>query len=323
MVACAMFGYVAVAAPNVKIDKIEDTSVWSTKKVTYTISDVPDKVGVKYILSFDVTAYGVTKRVAKGQAQNGIFTETLDTAVIFGETRKDPTAKIRVSLEKAGLNPPTAAVQLWDGGPIFAACNVGATTPEEPGYYFWWGDTVGYKRNENNTGWVSAQDGMTSIVFDNQSPANSTYNCHVTSLKQNGWIDADGNLTAAHDAATAHWGAPWRMMTKEELDKLVDTSYCTRTWVTSYNGKGVNGYVVKGAKDHYKNNEVFFPAAGWGCETSLHDYGSVGGYWSSAPDSGNSATAWRIFFNSSKFYANAGNGRYCGCFVRAVREFAE
>ncbi len=37
-------------------------------------------------------------------------------------------------------------VQLWVNGPYWAECNVGAITPEEYGYYFWWGDTVGYKR---------------------------------------------------------------------------------------------------------------------------------------------------------------------------------
>lgn len=38
-------------------------------------------------------------------------------------------------------------VQLWKKGPCWATCNVGATKPEESGYYFWWG---GY-------GWVQAK----------------------------------------------------------------------------------------------------------------------------------------------------------------------
>ena len=96
-IACVALGLAAVAAPKVKIDKIENTGVWSTKKVTYTVSDVP--ADVRYFLAFDVTAYGVTTNIYKGTAQNGTFTETLDTAAIFGETRKDPNAKIRVSVE--------------------------------------------------------------------------------------------------------------------------------------------------------------------------------------------------------------------------------
>ena len=94
-VAVAALGLAAVAAPKVTIDKIEDTDVWSTKKVTYTVSDVPVADGVHaYTLAFDVTAYGVTKNINKGAAQNGTFTETLDTKSIFGETRKDPRAKV-------------------------------------------------------------------------------------------------------------------------------------------------------------------------------------------------------------------------------------
>ena len=36
-------------------------------------------------------------------------------------------------------------VQLWEGGPYWATTNIGAENPEDYGYYFWWGDTVGYK----------------------------------------------------------------------------------------------------------------------------------------------------------------------------------
>ena len=45
--------------------------------------------------------------------------------------------------------PELGGVQLWENGPYWAECNVGATKPEEYGYYFWWGDTVGYARNDS------------------------------------------------------------------------------------------------------------------------------------------------------------------------------
>ena len=47
----------------------------------------------------------------------------------------------------------SVGVQLWKDGPVWAFCNIGATVPEECGYYFWWGDTVGYVRENNN--WVA------------------------------------------------------------------------------------------------------------------------------------------------------------------------
>ena len=314
-IACVALGLAAVAAPKVTIDKIENTSVWSTKKVTYTVSDVPDKkVGEYwYTLAFDVTAYGVTKKVEKGQAQNGTFTETLDTAAIFGETRKDPKAKIRVSVES---NPPER--QLWEGGPIFAECNVGANAPHESGYYFWWGDTVGYKRNANNDGWVSAKDGTTPIPGEIQ-----TYGKDAATLKSLGFIDDAANpvLNAAHDAATAHLGAPWRMMTKAELYKLVDETVCEWTWTNNWEGTGKNGYVVKG-KGAYAANSVFFPAAGDGLGASLSGSGSYGNYWSSEPYGGLDHHAWDLYFTSSSSIVGDEHRDHV-LSVRPVRGFAE
>ena len=36
-------------------------------------------------------------------------------------------------------------VQLWENGPLWATTNIGADSPTDVGYYFWWGDTLGYK----------------------------------------------------------------------------------------------------------------------------------------------------------------------------------
>lgn len=53
-------------------------------------------------------------------------------------------------------------VQLWENGPYWATTNIGAENPTDFGYYFWWGDTVGY---ELKNGWASVKDG-TKINFD-------------------------------------------------------------------------------------------------------------------------------------------------------------
>ena len=315
-IACVAFGFSAVAAPKVKIDKIENTSVWSTKKVTYTISDV--EADTHCPLAFDVTAYGVTKKIERGTAQNGTFTETLDTAEIFGETRKDPNAKIRVSIEKWRGLPP---VQLWENGPYFAQCNVGATKPEEYGYYFWWGDTVGYKRNANNDGWVSVKDGTTPITFDDNPPASSTMRKVVVSLYEggNGYINAKGTLRPEHDAARAYLGGPWRMPTRIELDAL--GTACTSVWTNNWNGTGVNGWLVKGRGD-YASKSIFLPAAGLGSGAFLGLSGSSSCYWSSTPNSDKSSNAW-CWGSGSAGYSRGDFQRFLGQSVRAVREFAE
>ena len=53
-----------------------------------------------------------------------------------------------VVINQLEITPVTSfGVQLWENGPYWAELNVGASTPVDYGYYFWWVDTVGYKRN--------------------------------------------------------------------------------------------------------------------------------------------------------------------------------
>ena len=57
-----------------------------------------------------------------------------------------------------------AKVQLWKNGPYWATTNVGAEKPEDFGYYFWWGDTVGYRREGD--AWVASDGSSSSFSFD-------------------------------------------------------------------------------------------------------------------------------------------------------------
>ena len=77
-------------------------------------------------------------------------------------------------------------VQLWENGSYWAPCNVGATKPEECGYYFLWGDTVGYKRNASNNGWISVND---STSFSFSSGDCPTYGKNNSQLQSAGYID--------------------------------------------------------------------------------------------------------------------------------------
>ena len=209
-------------------------------------------------------------------------------------------------------------VQLWEGGPYWATRNIGAEKPEDYGYYFWWGDTRGYKyvhdgMHEYAT-WV-ATDGSPSDFRFNSGWA-LTYYESIDTLKSNGWITAAGVLAPAHDAAHVHWGGEWRMPTDEEFSALV--SHCTTTWTTR---NRVYGLLVTG-KGAYAGRSIFLPAAGGGYDSSLNFSGSYGYYWSSTPGSDGSGSAWYLIFNSSNFYRNS-NDRYLGRSVRPVRGFAK
>ena len=123
-----------------------------------------------------------------------------------------------------------------------------------------------------------------------------------------------GRGWAAHDAATAHLGAPWRMPTSEEIQALVDN--CTTTWITT---NGVSGRLVTG-KGAYADRSIFLPAPGYGSDSTFGNPNSRGYYWSSTPDSGDSGLAWYLFFNSSNFNGNSYCGRFYGLSVRPVRD---
>ena len=175
-------------------------------------------------------------------------------------------------------------VQLWADGPHWAETNIGADEPWDYGYYFWWGDTVGYRR-ENNV-WV-ASDGSSS-AFSFNSGCARTYEKHPATLRNEGWITADGVLAPAHDAAHVQWGGYWRMPTDQELSDLVNNCDWTRTTIN-----GVNGYVVRG-RGNFADSSIFLPLAGRGYGTSLDYPGTDGDYWSSVPLAGNSGNAWYL-----------------------------
>ena len=126
----------------------------------------------------------------------------------------------------------------------WATCNVGATSPEEYGDYFAWGETSPKEKyTEKNS---------------------LTYGIQMS--------DISGN--AQYDAARANWGGDWRMPTDEEMQELIDE--CTWTWTTQ---NGVKGHKVTGPN----GNSIFLPAAGSRDGSSLDDAGGSGYYWSSTP----------------------------------------
>ena len=220
-------------------------------------------------------------------------------------------------------------VQLWEDGPYWATTNIGAENPEDYGYYFWWGDTVGYKREGN--AWVASDGSSSNLLFDFSNMP--TYRKDIPTLRSEGWIvlarvrnegwvTTHGNnaafgfvLAPTNDAAQVQWGGGWRMPTHVELSDL--NSKCDWTWTTQ---NGVNGYIVRGRGD-YASNSIFLPCAGFGYGTSFNSSGSGGYYWSSVPLS-DYDLAYELNFNSGYRYSS-NSGRNYGHSVRPVQGFAK
>lgn len=200
-----------------------------------------------------------------------------------------------------------AKIQLWADGPYWAETNIGAEKDSDYGYYFWWGDTVGYKRVNN--AWV-ASDGSSS-GFPSSVPTDSQYN-HT--LRNHGWTSTDDVLVPEYDAAQVQWGGGWRMPTFAEQKNLIDK--CDWTWTTK---NGIQGYIVRG-KGSYASASIFLPAAGRASGSSIgssySDAGSCGYYWSSVPNRDGYTTlgyhtSCRLSFSSSSHsYSTAGYTDY-------------
>lgn len=243
----------------------------------------------------DAIASGDISGLVKVKAQRRI-----DEVKGYGE---DPLVGVIVT-----YGTTIGKVQLWEGGPYWAEMNIGAKKPEEYGYYFWWGDTLGYKRE--NDAWVASDGSKSNFSFGDQIVNRCLKD--METLKSAGWITNDGVLTPEHDAAHVHWGDGWRMPTKQELIDLRDK--CNRTW-TKMNG--VQGYVIRG-KGTYASASIFLPAAGFGGWTTFDYAGLRGTYWSSVPDSGNRADAWLLDF-TSLYYSLGTTRRNRGRPIRPVQ----
>ena len=306
IVAAMAVGVMAEAANTVKVTKFHQSYPYSGKAtVNYTVGGTlpANAVAEITINTDDASATFVQSNIVAGANSY-----VIDFASSFGGALLLTNASFVVTIT-GGLG----GVQLWENGPYWAECNVGASKPEEYGYYFWWGDTVGY--TNTGSGWISVKDG-TSISFSSSGTAASTCDKSNSQLQSAGYIDSTGNLVAAHDAATAHLGAPWRMPTDAEFSALINN--CTTTWITT---NGVSGRLVTGT-GAYANRSIFLPAAGIGYDSGLYGPRSGGYYWSSTPYSDSSYYAWHLDFYSSSF-DRVNSDRYRGRSVRPVRGFAE
>ena len=247
---------------------------------------------------------------------NGIYHLVWESRTIF-DNQICSNMVIRVNLLEIHEK-----VQLWENGPYWATTNIGAEHPEEYGYYFWWGDTIGYKR-ENNA-WVATDGTSSNIRFYDDVISKQTYDKDISALKREGWIvltNGTDILAPEHDAARMQWGGKWRMPTESELSDL--NSNCDWEWTTQ---NDVVGYIVRG-RDAFIGNSIFLPASGFGHGNSLFDAGEYGVYWSSVPADSDNYSSWYLIFYYFSWHSNDHHTFYshrsCGNPVRPVQGFSE
>lgn len=181
----------------------------------------------------------------------------------------------------------------------WATCNLGASSPEDYGDYYAWGET----------------EPKDEYSWDNYKYCKGSYTtltkyCRWSGYGYNGFFDFYKELVDEDDAATVIYGSPWRTPSLDEMKELIDS--CTWNWTAK---DGVNGCEVIGPN----GNSIFLPASGVKPETTLGHPGAQGYYWSSTLNSSNSPTAYYMHLSSD----NQGTGfgyRSSGSTIRPVRD---
>lgn len=178
----------------------------------------------------------------------------------------------------------------------WAGWNVGASSPEEYGGYYAWGET-----EEKDVYYASTY----KYYYDtNGDEEGDTY------------ANIGNNISGTqYDVARQKWGNNWRMPTCDEFNELIIN--CTWIWA-SY--KGTHGYMVTGPN----GNSIFLPLAGFRHDTSLYSGGAYGAYWSGTLYEDEyeyiNSYARNIFFiGNYRDLSLYGYGRHLGLTVRPVK----
>lgn len=152
--------------------------------------------------------------------------------------------------------------------------NIGASTPEDYGGLYVWGDTIGAETLKNDNDY-----------FYKNLPVNIS-----------------GTI---YDLALIKWGGNWRMPTEKEIDELLKN--CTSKWDTINDVKGFKFTSKKG-------KSVFFPATGYRSwkELKINRQGHQGTYWSGTlcEDMGGEGTVYLMQFFYNEAFKTSVSRRY-------------
>ena len=206
-------------------------------------------------------------------------------------------------------------------GTLWGTCNLGASSPEEYGDYYAWGETT----IKANYGWSNYKYGTSTTKL--------TKYCSKAANGLSGFTDALTTLEPADDAATAVLGSGWAMPASAEWNEIYNECYWV--WTTNYNGTGKEGCIVyksvdkaqdkqctKGSTHEYStatDTHIFLPAAGGYSGTRLYGAGSYGLYWSASFDESSPYNAYDCDVTSSLVEPLNGRNRSFGQSVRPIR----
>jgi len=191
----------------------------------------------------------------------------------------DTLISILLGMQQEGDSPTAIDLGL---SVKWASCNLGASSPEEVGNYYAWGE-LSPKANYSEASY---------LYYSNSQYTNIGSNiCHTR-----------------YDAATAAWGDEWQMPTLIDINQLLNKC----TWTSTTQG-GQKGYLVTGPN----GNSIFLPMTGCKQGTTLLDADDRLYYWCGMSSSSTSSSAYCI--NNSGYSGAWTANRTYGFPIRAVK----
>ncbi len=180
--------------------------------------------------------------------------------VKFGKVEFRATPSVDIETENCvcpdGHHPHMIDLGL-PSGTKWACCNVGASSPEEYGGYYAWGETEEKSYYDWSTYKYRNDDGLLTKYCTNS---------------YGGIVDNKTILDLEDDVAHVKWGGSWRIPTSEEIIELIDNCTCTGVIFND-----VNGYIVTSRSN---GNSIFLPAAGYCDRDENVDCNDFCRYWS-------------------------------------------
>ena len=119
-------------------------------------------------------------------------------------------------------------------GTLWATCNVGASSPEEYGDYFAWGETNGYNSGKTYFDW-------STYMYCKGSENTLTKYCYTSNYGYNDFRDTLTELLPEDDAATANWGSDWQIPTSKSNGNAIFLPAAGRFWNANFSFVGSYG----------------------------------------------------------------------------------
>lgn len=279
----------SLTLPNNKFNKLTATiqpNDATNKNITWSSSNT------------DIAIVNQTGKVtAKAKGSCTVIAAAADSSGVKAE------CQVTVCSDKSGIIDGREYVDLdLPSGTLWATCNIGASSPEEFGNYYAWGETT----TKNDYSWSTYKYCKGSYVTMEKYCVDSSYG-------YNGFTDGVTELLPMDDAATANWGSEWQMPSLNQFQELIDSNYTTTEWIT------LNGKQGRKITSRSNGKSIFLPGAGYYDNTLRYGVGGYGYFWSRTLHTKYSYLAYNISFSTGNIVTNFYD-RYLGRSIRPVRK---